>query len=267
MASKKQLKMFLKKKSKPHKHKINISSNTAKLSADIFGSMTKPKRKKYKVSKAEKLGVKIFEGITPKQTSQVYQSTPIKKVTKKHIAKKLGRKGKKPKAKGKSTSAQEVVTPTPKTQLNKQIRSTYNYYKRQFKPLVERFMSATSTSDVEKNQITRIISESLEVINLTLKANKETEDFKDEVKDSLKDALKFLKDLESVGWSTGRYLHKFGFHPLFLPEDVWYALSSIKLEEALERTNAYIQEVVDYAKGNTPSAFENQEHKIRSRRQ
>lgn len=158
------------------------------------------------------------------------------------------------------------ISKPKKTKLNKQIKSTLNYYRRQFKPLVSRFMSSQNASSVEKKQITRLISDSLEIINLTLKANRETEDFRDEVRASLKDALKFLKDLESVGWSTGRYLNVFGFHHLFLPEDVWYAMSSIKLEEALERTNAYIQEVLDYAKGNRKSALENQENKIRSRR-
>lgn len=122
----------------------------------------------------------------------------------------------------------------------------FNYYRRQLKPIVIRFTESDQTSDVQKDKILELIRQSFDLIDNVLKYNRETISFYQEVKISLKDTLKFLKQLESVGWSTGRYLHRFGFHPLFLPEDVWYDLGSIKVEQALEWVEDYITETVNF---------------------
>lgn len=259
MASKKQLNKFLSKKSKPRKtNVVNIGSRAKLLGQEVFGTDHKKKTFQSRTPKA-KINLQKLKSNDLKLNTNISKSAQKKIKSKLKRVKKLNEY--KPE-KEKKIKKQRVK----KSDLNKKIRRTYNYYKKQLKPLVETFMSATSTSDVERNQIVKIINESMEVINLTLRANKETLDFGSEVSETLKDVKKFLKDLESVGWSTGRYLNKFGFHHLFLPEDVWYELSSIKLEQALEFTNEYIQELVDYGQGDTPSALDNQEHKIRRRR-
>lgn len=125
-----------------------------------------------------------------------------------------------------------------KNKLKIKIKQSYNYHRKMIDGKISQFAKSTINSAENKRKITNILADIFNSINYIIENNLYSEEYIKCIQDRMQEINKFFKKLEQYDWSLGRYLKYEGFHPLFLPEEVF--VDSLKIVEVVQNMEDFL---------------------------